>query len=117
MVETYRVAKIVADNPVVEKVNERVAAPTVAAAAVANVATGASTLPTMLLYLRFLFLQPSFLFGRKKKKAWGVAYNGFTKVPIDLALVRLVMKEKNQVLQSRVTDVDGRYFFLAKKRE
>ncbi|MEK7481385.1 MAG: fibronectin type III domain-containing protein [Patescibacteria group bacterium] len=117
VVQTYQVAKVVADNPVVEKVNETVAAPTVAAAAVANVASSTTTLPTMLLYLRFLFLQPSMLFGRKKKRAWGVVYNGFTKVPVDLALVRLVMKEKGQVLQSRVTDVAGRYYFLAKQGE
>ena len=117
MVQTYQVAKVVADNPAVEKVNETVAAPTVAAAAVANVATGATTLPSMLMYLRFLFLQPSMLFGRKKKKAWGVVYNGFTKMPIDLALVRLMIKDKNQVLQSRVTDVGGRYYFLAKQGE
>lgn len=117
VVETYQIAKVVADNPVVEQVNETVAAPTVAAAAVANVASSTSTLPSMLLYLRFLFLQPSMLFGRKKKRAWGVVYNGFTKVPVDLALVRLVIKEKGQVLQSRVTDVAGRYYFLAKQGE
>jgi len=117
VVQTYQVAKVVADNPVVEKVNETVAAPTVAAVAVANVTTGATTLPSMLMYLRFLFLQPSMLFGRKKKKAWGVVYNGFTKVPLDLALVRLMIKDKNQVLQSRVTDIGGRYYFLAKQGE
>lgn len=117
VVQTYQVAKIVADNPVVEQVNETVAAPTVAAAAIANVASSTTTLPTMLLYLRFLFLQPSMLFGRKKKRAWGIVYNGFTKVPVDLALVRLIVKEKGQVLQSRVTDVAGRYYFLAKQGE
>ncbi|MEK7532696.1 MAG: fibronectin type III domain-containing protein, partial [Patescibacteria group bacterium] len=117
VVQTYQVAKAVADNPVVEQVNETVAAPTVAAAAVANVASSASTLPSMLLYLRFLFLQPAMLFGRKKKRAWGIVYNGFTKVPVDLALVRLIVKEKGQVLQSRVTDVAGRYYFLAKQGE
>ncbi len=110
--ETVRYAKIVADNPVVEKVNETVAAPTVAVATAANVATGAN-LPTFLLYLRFLFLQPSMLFGRKKKKSWGVVYNGFTKLPVDLALVRLTKADGGAVVKSRVTDTQGRYLFMA----
>ena len=110
--ETVRYAKIVADNPVVEQVNETVAAPTVAVATAANVATGAN-LPTFLLYLRFLFLQPSMLFGRKKKKSWGVVYNGFTKLPVDLALVRLTKADGGAVVKSRVTDTQGRYLFMA----
>ena len=48
----------VIDNPSVEKTNEVVAAPIIAAAAVANVAVGgASLLSQAILYLRLIFSQ------------------------------------------------------------
>ncbi len=74
-------------------------------------------------YLQYLFTAPLLFFWRRKRKGWGVAYNAVTKVPIDLAIVRLYKMPNQpvpgahaaggQLLQTRVTDKQGRYFFLA----
>ena len=53
-----------------------------------------------------------FLFGRRKRAKWGVVYNALTKLPVDLAVVRLVDVKTGRVIRSRVTDSEGRYAFL-----
>ncbi len=98
------------DNPEVERVNQRIAAPVAAVAAVANVATGFGT--SLLLILRHLFTQPIMLFRLKRRKKWGVVYNGFTKQPLDLAVVRLLDAKTGTIKESRVTDMKGRYLFI-----
>lgn len=63
-------------------------------------------------FLQFLFTQPWALLSSKRRKGWGTVYNSITKKPVDLALVRLYNAQSNQLVKSRVTDVDGRYMFL-----
>ncbi len=76
----------------------------------------------LLLLLQNLFTSPVLLFWKRKRKAYGVVYHAITKVPIDLAVVRLwSMPDEWQgeegvtgrLIRSRVTDKGGRYFFLA----
>ena len=76
----------------------------------------ASALPIFnaLAYLQFLFTQPILLFGRKRKKKWGVVYNSLTKQPVELAIVRLKDAKTLLILQTKVTDKFGRYSFIAK---
>jgi len=105
----------VADNPKVEEVTKTVVAPAAAAVAVATVTPSLASIIFPL--LRFLFLQPLLLFGRKKRKAWGQVYNSLTKLPVDLAMVRLLDAKTKRILQSRVTDTQGRYFFIAEPGE
>lgn len=62
--------------------------------------------------LRFLFLQPLMLFGRRKREKWGMVYHTLTKLPVDLAIVRLFNVETNRLIQSKVTDGQGRYAFI-----
>ncbi|GEM_PF-1356109 len=62
--------------------------------------------------LQYVMSSPLLLVGRKKRKGWGVVYNAATKLPVDLAIVRLVNAE-NRLVATRVTDAQGRYFFLA----
>lgn len=106
--------KIIAstNDPAVEKAAENVMAPIALGAAIAATLPALSLL-SFLSYLRFLFLQPIFLLGWRKRKKWGVVYDSLTRMPVDLAVVRLVDVKTNNVVQSRVTDSEGRYAFFA----
>lgn len=107
---TQEIKKVV-DNPAVEHAAETVVAPVTTAAAIAS--TGAALpLAPLALYLRYAFLQPVFLLWRRKRKEWGVAYNALTKRPLDLTLVRLIDAKEGKLVQSRVTDKNGRYAFF-----
>lgn len=104
------VAKIIQD-PEAQKTAEQVAAPVITGAAAA-VATASMGWASFLNYLRFLFTQPALLFKRRKRKNWGVVYNSLTKLPLGLMTVRLIDAETGRVIQSRVTDGEGRYAFF-----
>ncbi|MCX6781797.1 MAG: carboxypeptidase-like regulatory domain-containing protein [Candidatus Magasanikbacteria bacterium] len=100
-----------ADNPNVEKAAEQAVAPIALGSALLATVPALSLL-SLLSYLRFLFLQPIFLFGRRKRKKWGIVYNSLSKMPIDLAIVRVIDSKTNRIVQSRVTDAEGRYAFF-----
>ncbi len=68
-------------------------------------------------FLQYIFTSPFLFFARKRRKTWGVVYNAATKLPIDLAIVRLYRLPDNQLIASRVTDKEGRYFFLTRPGE
>lgn len=105
------VVQEIAADPVVQQVANQVVAPTaVGVAAVGTVAlvSWADILPL----LRFLFLQPLLLLGRGKRAKWGMVYNSLSKLPVDLALVRLFNVDTGKLLQTKVTSSDGRYFFV-----
>jgi hypothetical protein len=98
-------------DPEVKKVAGTVVAPTavgVAAVGTAALVSWADILPL----LRFLFLQPVLLFGRGKREKWGTVYNSLSKIPVDLAMVRLINADTNRLVQTKVTSSDGRYFFV-----
>ncbi len=100
----------IAADPEVKKVARTVVAPTaVGVAAVSSVALAswADILPL----LRFLFLQPLLMLGRGKREKWGMVYNSLSKMPVDLALVRLFNLETGKLVQTKVTSSDGKYFF------
>lgn len=105
----------VSDNPEVEQVNEAIVAP--ATASIATVAIAPSLSSVAFPLLRYVFFQPFLLFGRRKRREWGTVYNGFTKLPIDLAVVRLIDATTKKVKQSRVTDLKGRYLFIVEPGE
>ena len=56
-------------------------------------------------------LAPNTAIGRRRRKKWGVIYNALTKLPVDLAIVRL-MDQSGKVIRSVVTDKEGRYFIV-----
>ncbi len=98
-------------NPEVQKVNQQVVAPT----AIAVVVVGAASLISWLDFLpllRLLFLQPLMLLGWRKREKWGLVYNSLNKLPVDLAVVRLISLDTNKVIQSKVTDSKGRFIFM-----
>jgi hypothetical protein len=71
----------------------------------------------LLPFLQYLFTAPILLFARRKRRGFGIVYNSISKVPIDLAVVRLFELpadgSKGRLVASRVTDRGGRYFFTA----
>ena len=98
-------------NPEVKQVNEQVVAPAVISAVVASAAPFISWV-NILPFLRFLFLQPLMLLGWRKREKWGMVYNSLNKMPVDLAMVRLLNAETGKVVQSKVTDTKGRFIFM-----
>jgi len=100
-------------QPAVQKAVEDVAIPTLIGLALLNLAS-ALPLFNILAFLQRLFTQPILLFGRRRKKKWGIVYNSLTKQPVELAIVRLIGHESGLVLQTRVTDAHGRYAFSPK---
>lgn len=102
-----------ADNPVVEETAAKVVAPTVVAVTTMGTVALVSW-ANILALLRFLFLQPIILLGRRKRETWGEVYNTLNKMPVDLATVRLVEAVTGKIIQSRVTDMAGRYIFMAR---
>ena len=113
-----KIEKATVDNPTVEKVNAYAKQPAIATtmvtatASVATVGATGATGASALTYLQFLFAQPLLLFARRKRQKWGVVYNSVTKRPVDLAVVRVFDIASGRLLRSRVTDREGRYFFL-----
>lgn len=65
----------------------------------------------------FFFAQPLLYFSRRKRQRWGVVYHAGTKVPIDLATVRLIDVKTNRVVSTKVTDRDGRFAFAPEAGE
>ncbi len=96
-------------DPQVQTVNKVGVAPTLVVTAVANALAGAGA-ASMLNFLHFVFAQPILALRRRNAKAWGVVYNAYSKLPVDLAAVRLVDADTGRVVQSQVTDLQGRYF-------
>ncbi len=98
-------------TPESQAVAQIVAPAAVAAAATVTVAAASSF--NAIAYARFFFLQPFLLWRRRRREKWGLVYNALTKQPIDLAIVRLLDTKTNQVRQTRITDAQGRFAFLA----
>lgn len=99
-----------------QAVAEQVVTPVVVTIAVANTATAVSAF-SLLNYLQFLFTQPLLLLKRRKRMKWGIVYNALTKQPIDLAIIRLLRAGTRLVVQTRITDAQGRYSFMAQPGE
>ncbi len=81
----------------------------------ASAATAASAASQLGALVYLLFTQPLLLLRKRKEYAWGVVYDSQKKLPLDLAIVRLVDDQSGRVLQTRVTDRAGRIFFFAGK--
>ncbi len=108
--------KAILDNPQVEQTSQNIVTPILLALALLNTVPLILALSIYLLpYLHLLFLEPLLILFGKKRKKWGVVYNALTKIPIDLALVRLYRKNDNMLVQTRVTDKEGRYIIIAKE--
>ncbi|MDD4477115.1 MAG: hypothetical protein PHY40_03070 [Patescibacteria group bacterium] len=110
--DTAKTAQEAADNPQVEKATEQYVAP-VSAAAITAITIPLISWLDFLPFLRLLFLQPLMLIGARKREKWGLVYNSLNKLPVDLAIVRLINSITNKIIQSKVTDIQGHYVFAA----
>jgi hypothetical protein len=108
--DTATVVEEIKSSPAVQKTVNTVVASTIVG--VVAVGTISLALWANLLSLLQLFFQPLLLLGRRRLVGWGQVYNSLNKLPIDLATVRLLNAETNQVIQSKVTDAKGRYAFM-----
>jgi hypothetical protein len=106
----------VIDNPQVRTTDNVVAPATTVATAAAAVSSSVD-FSFLLYYLYFLFLQPLALLDRRRSKTSGTVYNALTKLPLDLALVRLIDDKTGRVVRTRVTDASGRILFIAPPAE
>ena len=111
-VDTAKVIQQKADDPAVKKATEQVVAPTTAGVVAISVVPFLSW-TNILPLLRLLFLQPLMVLGWNRKRKYGLVYNSLNKQPIDLAIVRLLDADSGRLIQSKVTDKEGRYYFIA----
>lgn len=104
------------DNPLTQLFNQVAAVPALAALALANLVTAASlaNVGSILSSIWHIFTEPFLFFAGRRKRFWGVVYNSLSKVPVDLALVRLLDAQTGQLISTRVTDRKGRFAFLTK---
>jgi 5-hydroxyisourate hydrolase-like protein (transthyretin family) len=54
---------------------------------------------------------------RRRRKPWGTVFNSQTGQPIPYATIKLFDKEYDRLIETAVTDTDGRFSFLVKKGE
>lgn len=113
--------------PLLQQINERVGRaveqtqPILQTAAVAAVPVVGVANPSLVsnalnwyYYLNHFFSWLLSLLGlRKKRKPWGIVYNSITKMPVDLVIVRLFEKGTKHLVETQVTDKNGRFSFLA----
>lgn len=92
-----------------------IVAATAAAAAITPVVLGTAALNSIVpSFYRFLdFLARTFFgfFGGKRRKAWGVVYDGSNGKPLSTAVVSLYNVAKGNVIETRITDKYGSYYF------
>jgi uncharacterized repeat protein (TIGR01451 family) len=104
------------DNPRVEDVVVNIITPILLILAALNtIPTALLLLSNIFLFLHLIFLEPFLWLFRRKREEWGVVYDALTKLPVDLAVVRLYSKETKKLIQTRVTDKQGRYLIIAKE--
>ncbi|MEA3249743.1 MAG: prepilin-type N-terminal cleavage/methylation domain-containing protein [Patescibacteria group bacterium] len=111
---TMNTAELVSDVVDDERVEDaaEAAAPVVAGLAIANAALTVHSSASLAALMLYFFTQPAMLFGRKRRKAWGTVYNSLSKLPVDLAIVRLLDAETGTRVKTVATDVKGRFSFL-----
>lgn len=66
-----------------------------------------------LVYQRYFRDLYSFLGLRKKRRVWGTVYDSQTKQPLDPAVVELIDADTGEVKERAITDLAGRFGFLA----
>lgn len=88
-----------------------IATPVAIVTAVSTVAVLTTSL-NLLAYIQFIFTSPLMLIHRRKRKPFGIVYHAVTKVPVDLAVVRLYTADTNRLVKSAVTNAEGKYFFV-----
>ncbi|MBI4713840.1 hypothetical protein HY771_01495 [Candidatus Uhrbacteria bacterium] len=106
----------VRESPVAQKATD-IATPTLVVTAGASVLLMTVAFD-FLPFLQYLFTAPILLLWRRKRRGFGTVYHAISRTPVDLAVVRLFLVEDKtsqgpgRLVKSRVTDKQGRFFFL-----
>lgn len=90
------------------QVAAQIAAPTsvvLAGTSAVVLATSFNLLP----FLQYLITSPVLFLARRRRKAFGTVYNAATKLPIDLAIVRIFAMPERRLVRTVVTDQHGQY--------
>jgi len=113
-IRTLIVKEIVSWWEKLKNTNKNYIAPFLFLVALLNFLLGVplSILLSYLHYLLQVFTEPLLFFSKKKRQGWGTVYDSLTKQPLDLALVRLFDQKTNKLVETRVTDVNGRFLFI-----
>ena len=112
--ETAELARQAADRDEVQAANKALVAPAAVAGSIAGVVSALATAVPMAnagQFFLLIFAQPYLFLTRRKRQGWGTVYQAGTKVPIDLATIRLVEAGTNRPVATKVTDKDGRFAF------
>lgn len=112
--EIADLARQSASRPDVQSANTMLVAPLSVLGALASVGvavSGAVPIGNVGRLALVFFGQPLLYFSRRRRQRWSVVYHAGTKVPIDLATVRLIDVKNNRVVATKVTDKDGRFAF------
>ncbi len=107
--------KDVIQDPRVEQGAGAIAVPAAAVITTAIVVTAVQA-TSIASYLYFLITQPLLLIARRRRKEFGTVYNTLSKIPVDLAIVRL-FRTNGRLVRTIVTDKQGRYAFLVEEGE
>jgi hypothetical protein len=102
----------VASNPISEKSNMPLAVASGAFVLSISALSYLMNLP-WLSFWQNIWSRVIFLFGStKKKKKWGIVYDTESNQPVPLAVVRIFDQEYKKLLETQLTDKDGRFGFL-----
>lgn len=107
---TKVIRREIIEDPRVSRATDLIVIPAAAIITTAVVATAVQA-TSLISYLYFLLTQPILLLGRRKRKEFGTVYNALSKLPVDLAIVRL-FRTNGKLVRTLVTDKLGRYAFL-----
>lgn len=103
-------AAALAREPAVVDASQYVVAPVATVGLFAALFT-AAPLAQLPHYFLFFFSQPFLFFTRRRRAAFGTVYNAYSKLPLDLAIIRVFNTQTGALVRSGVTDVDGRFLF------
>lgn len=108
----------VADNEEVQVATKAVVAPVAALAVVTNFIAVFATVAPLASFgniILILFSQPFLFLNKRQRESWGTVYDAGTKVPVDLASVRLIDATSGRAVATKVTDKNGRYAFTPRR--
>lgn len=108
----------VAGSDEVQVATKAVVAPVAALAVITNFIAVVATVAPLASFgniILILFSQPFLFLSKRERESWGTVYDAGTKVPVDLASVRLIDGKTGRVVATKVTDKNGRYAFTPRR--
>jgi len=102
------------DNKNIEEAAVSVAPTLAVISAAITIPAVATSAIGFLPFLSIIFTEPLALLFAQRRKKWGTIYDSLSKMPLDLAIVRLYNVNTRQIVQTKVTDKEGRFMMNVK---